>query len=216
MLSGCGCASLTLLQRFWPFTLSSRELVLITVFLLSPSEARAEWLVMPFFGLKFAGSMAFLDLEQAESETKNVFGGSAAWLGSGILGIEADFAFVPGYFERRNAEPVWANSHIAMFSGSVLVAMPLVVTRDSLRPYLVVGAGVLRASADDIRHTFSIADSMPSMTIGGGALGMLSARTGVRFDLRYQRTIGQSTEPLEPGGHKLSLWRATAAYVRRF
>ena len=191
---------------------------LVALLLLTPAEARAQadWLVMPYFGLKFAGSTAFFDLEQAEGEIKNVFGGSAAWLGSGVIGVEADFAFIPGYFERKNVEPFWTSSYVLSFGGNAILTMPLSVTREGLRPYLVGGFGLLRASADDILGTNPIDSVMPAITFGGGALGMLSASAGVRFDLRYQRSVGTGEDLLAQEGSRLTLFRASVAYVRRF
>ena len=171
---------------------------------------------MPSFGLKFSGSQTLSDLEQAEGETKNVFGASFAWLDHRYFGLEGDFAFMPGYFERTDAIPVWTGSSVIAVSGNVIVAVPLSVTREGLRPYLVSGVGIIRAAADEPFNTFNVRSVMPALTIGGGAIGMLSRSTGVRFDVRYQRAIGQEEGSTSDVGSRLAFWRASAAYVRRF
>jgi hypothetical protein len=199
--------------------LTSRQLILVAVLLLSPSEARADWLVMPFFGLKLGGSTTFLSLEQADSETTVTLGGSAGWLGGGIVGVEGDFGFVPNYFELGD-RVVYSGSYVLSMSGNVILATPLSVTREGLRPYLVSGFGWLRASADDTSPggTFNIRSNMPAVTLGGGAIGMLSRNTGLRFDFRYLRGLGHGDEEEIPGaeGPRLSFFRASVAYVRRF
>jgi hypothetical protein len=171
---------------------------------------------MPSFGLKFSGTQTLADLEQAEGETKNVFGASFALLDQRVFGIEGDFAFLPGYFERNDAVPIWSGSSVVGLSANLIVAVPLGVTREGLRPYLVSGFGLLHAAADEPTNTFNISSTMPALTFGGGAMGMLSRNTGVRFDLRYQRSLGQEGGAVDAEGPRLALWRASVAYVRRF
>jgi hypothetical protein len=196
---------------------AGRKLILLAVLLLAPAEARAEWLVMPFFGLKLFGSTTFFSLEQAESETTVTFGGSVGWLGSGIVGVEGDFGFVPNYFELGD-RPFYSGSYVVNLSGNVILTTPISVTREGLRPYIVGGFGWLRASADDLQSTFDIRSNMPAVTVGGGALGMLSRNTGVRFDLRYLWSLGHGDqeEQADAEGPRLSFFRASVAYVRSF
>lgn len=172
---------------------------------------------MPFFGLKLGGSTTFLSLEQAEGETTVTLGGSAGWLGPGVIGVEGDFGYVPNYFELGD-RPIYSGSYAWNLSGNIIVTTPLSLTREGLRPYIVGGFGMLRASAGETLDTFNIRSIMPALTVGGGALGMLSRNTGVRFDLRYLHGLGHGDEEEIPGaeGPRLSFFRASVAYVRRF
>jgi hypothetical protein len=55
------------------------------------------------------------------------------------------------------------------------------------------------------------------LQLGGGALGLISARTGVRFDLRQTRTLGHARNDLTGvAGTKVSFWRATVGVVFRY
>ena len=55
---------------------------------LFPAVATADWLYVPFVGATFGGSTVLLDLEQGASSTQLIFGGSAGWWSSGIIGLE--------------------------------------------------------------------------------------------------------------------------------
>ena len=48
------------------------------------------------------------------------------------------------------------------------------------------------------------------MAIGGGAIGRLTNRTSVRFDLRHIRNIGRDDNVRSLGDTRISYWRATA------
>ena len=191
--------------------------------LLAPAEARAQvkpkpptwdWLVMPFIGLKSGGSTSFLELEQAEGNAKLVIGGSVALLGSGILGVEGDLSYVPNYFERNSRFVV--SSYALTLGGNVILTVPLTMTREGLRPYFVGGGGWMRGAAEQQLGLFEISMSKPGITLGGGAIGMLSDRTGLRFDFRYQRSVGHDEDDPPDAGPLLSFWRFSIAYIRRF
>ena len=45
--------------------------------------------------------------------------------------------------------------------------------------------GMLHAGADDIAASLTIDRNLVAMSVGGGAIGFLTPRAGVRFDLRH-------------------------------
>jgi len=58
--------------------------------------------------------------------------------------------------------------------------------------------------------------NLSAFNVGGGVIGMLSRRTGVRWDLRYLRGIGSAEGGgTLTGGAKLTYWRASMAVVIR-
>ena len=92
-------------------------------------------LLMPYLGFTFAsGSSLFADLEKGSGETASLLGGSVALLGGGIFGVEGDIAYVPGFFERGEQEIVVPGSFVTSLTGTVMLTLPLSVTRESLRP----------------------------------------------------------------------------------
>jgi len=79
--------------------------------------------------------------------------------------------------------------------GNVVVTAPRRWAEYNLRPFLSGGVGVIRTSRIEFNNVFSIDESFNAFNIGGGAMGFFSERTGVRFDLRYYRTMrGQPEE----------------------
>jgi hypothetical protein len=179
--------------------------------------ARADYLFTPFIGGAFGGSTVFLTerpVESAESlGTHLIFGGAAGWLSSGILGVEGDFAFAPRFFERNGQ--IVLSSTVATVSGSVIVATPLRVTGYSLRPYLIGGLGLIHTG---ITYTANIVDPVDDNSLGtnlgAGAIGLLSPRTGLRFELRHFRTL--SRDAIGTTGERdarLSFWRVTFGVI---
>jgi len=177
----------------------------------------ADYLFMPFIGGAFGGSTVFLTERPADSTeslgTHLIFGGSAGWLSTGILGVEGDFAYAPRFFERDGR--IVLASTVATVSGSVIVATPLRVTGYSLRPYLIGGLGLIHTG---ITYTADIVDPVDDnslgMNLGAGAIGLLSPRTGLRFELRHFRTF--SRDAIETTGERdarLSFWRVTFGVI---
>ena len=191
---------------------------LLTLVVLSlASDARADWLLTPFLGTTFAGQSALVQFDPDAAATKHwLFGGSAMWLGDGVLGIEGDVAFVPGIFEDDNAANLITASSATTLSGNVIAALPLSVTRESLRPYLVGGFGMIRTNAEDQICLACEALTEPALQIGGGALGLLSERAGIRFDLRHVRTIRREETLVGERRAKLSFWRVAVGVVIRY
>jgi hypothetical protein len=188
----------------------------LAVVLCSPArDARADYLFVPFIGGAFAGNTAFLNLEQGAGSTQWIFGGSAGWLSSGVLGVEGDFSYAPRFFERDNLAGEILSSNELTLSGSVIIAVPQSVTGYALRPYLVGGLGLMHSG---ITYLFfdPVDDNSLGLNIGGGAIGFLSQRTGVRFELRHFRTLADATNPANGEvSTRLSFWRFTVVVVIR-
>ena len=138
----------------------------------------------PYIALKFGGETTLLDPEQvagssdaADAAKKITWGGSVMWLGSGLLGFEGDLAITPGYFS-GDAKFV-QSSRVTTLLGNVVVAAPLNLTRESLRPYASAGWGLMRAVSET---DLPFSRNLSAFNVGGGVIGMLSRRTGVRWD----------------------------------
>ena len=183
----------------------------------SSADASADFLITPFFGTTFAGNTTLLDLDVGAASSKHwTYGGSAAWLSDQVLGVEADFAMTPGFFENDDSGTgLVVSSRVTTLTGNVLAALPLSVTRESLRPYVTGGLGLLRANVDDLIG-LNEAGNWFGMQVGAGAMGFLTNRTGVRFDLRYARTFSRDNTLLGDRQAKLSFWRATVGVTLRY
>jgi hypothetical protein len=194
----------------------ARVAVVGLLLVLSPHAADADWLFAPFVGSAFGGSTALPDLEQGASSAQVIFGGSAGWWSKGLFGVEGDFSYAPRFFERDNMAGVFTDSNALTLGANLVVATPVSVTRESLRPYLVGGLGWIHASIDEnfFPEIFGRAQNAVGMNIGGGAVGFISPRTGFRFELRHFRSLERDTNPLTgERGSLLSFWRATVGVV---
>jgi len=198
----------------------ARAVIVGLLLVLYPHAADADWLFAPFIGSTFAGSTALPDLEQGASSTQFVFGGSAGLWSRGIFGVEGDFSYAPRFFETDNQAGLFTNSNVFTLGGSVVVATPVSVTRESLRPYLVGGLGWMHVSIDEVSivlpEVLGRARNSVAINFGGGAIGFLAPDVGVRFEVRHFRSL-ERDEDLFTGETQslLSFWRATVGVVIR-
>jgi len=191
-------------------------LLLVQSAVASPAGAQQLQLV-PYFGATFRGSSTLLaDLEGGSRESASVLGVSAVRLGDGWLGVEADLAHAPGFFERGEREIVLPGSYVATLTASAIATLPVSLTRESLRPYLIVGGGALRARARDLTGVFSVLSTMPVVAVGGGATGFVSNAFGLRFDIRHLRSVGRGDDPLVLDGPRVQFWRGSIGLVFRY
>jgi len=187
----------------------------VATLLALPRPAAADWLVTPFVGRSLGGQTSLLSFDGGASSQHWVFGGAAAWLGAGPLGAEVEGTFVPHFFERGDRALARGGSRVAMLSGNVMLALPSAVTRESLRPYAVAGIGLLQARIDD--EFFPIDRNLLGLAVGGGAIGGLSERTAVRFDLRHIRSVrGEGESFVGIQQVRLSFWRAAIGLTLRY
>ena len=80
---------------------------------------------------------------------------------------------------------------------------------------LVGGVGLMHSG---ITYLFfdPVDDNSLGLNIGGGAIGFLSPRTGVRFEVRHFRTLEEATNPASGEvSTRLSFWRFTVGVVIR-
>ena len=188
--------------------------------MLVPSVASADWVYAPFIGSTFAASTVILDLEDGAGSSQLIFGGSAGWWSSGILGFEGDFSYAPRFFETDNQSGLVTNSNVITLGGNVVLAAPLSFTRESLRPYVVGGLGWMHMSIDEgagFFPEFFEARNSIGLNLGGGAVGFVTPRTGLRFEVRHFRSFEHGANPLTPLDSQslLSFWRATVGVVIR-
>jgi hypothetical protein len=201
-------------------SLSGRLVVSALLLVAPPTNASADWLFTGFLGSTFAGSTTHLDLEGGVGANQVIYGATVGWLSQSIIGVEAEFAYAPRFFETDNRAGPVTGSHVMTLMGSVLVTLPLSVTRESLRPYLVGGIGMMQngsATSLDFVNEFDPQErNVLGVNMGGGAIGFVSPDVGVRFDLRHIRSLLRGTNPLtgEPGT-QLRFWRVTVGVALR-
>ena len=193
--------------------------LLVAFTCLAPAPAAADWYVTPFVGMKFGGSTTLVDFASSEGTKKVAIGGSVALISDGLFGVEADYSFYPGFFQsdRPLLGSVVESSQVQTLTGNVIIAVPLGITRESLRPYVVGGLGWMKASSDDIQSIFTFDNNLVALNLGAGAIGMLGNRAGLRFDVRHYNNLDRDTPTgFSIGLARLSFWRATVGVTFRY
>ena len=157
----------------------------------SAQTAAAEWHFTPMVGTTFLGETSLVDSDLAAGNVHRNFGGAVALLGKGVFGVEGLVVWTPGFFTGRPEGLVKRSRSIAAM-GNVMVTTPRRWTEYSLRPFISGGLGVIHTSTTE--DVFPDNRVIPAFNIGGGAIGFLSKRTGLRFDLRYYSNLVRSDE----------------------
>jgi hypothetical protein len=184
-----------------------------------PTSARADWLLVPFAGTAFGGQTALLNIENLEdgaTSAKTVIGISGVWLSERVIGFEAELFYIPGFFESPGKDLI-VDSYVSGVTGSVVLAVPLAITRESLRPYVAGGVGLTHGESN---YTVVLPGesraTLASLQVGGGAIGFVTRRTGYRFDLRHLRSLSRgNTAVTGTRQNKLSFWRLSVGLVIR-
>ncbi len=186
--------------------------------LLSPgAPAGADIFVSPFLGVKFNGGTNELDFNNdvGARDTKMALGISGVVVMDKGLGLELELAHQPRFFERTINNLV-TNSGVTTVSGNVLLAAPISFTRESLRPYVVGGLGWMHASANNAIGFLEFNNDFLGLSLGVGAVGFIGDVTGLRFDLRYVKSISSSdVSDVSGESARISFWRATIGVVFR-
>ena len=158
-----------------------------------------------------------LVLGPGAGQKKVTFGISGTLLSDSFLGIEAGVGHTSGFFSGNDPAALIQSSRVTTLDGSVIVAAPLSVTRESLRPYVIGGLGLMQARAKDAVGIFPIEKDFLGVNFGGGALGLLTPRTGVRFEVRHFKAASGADGPFAREGlSRLSFWRASVGVTLHY
>lgn len=162
-------------------------------------NASAEWHFVPMVGMTMLGNTSLLDFEKGTGDRHRHYGASVAFLGNGILGVEALTLWTPSFFDSPNPPIEFVESSRTLVAmGNIVLTTPRLWTEYSLRPYVSGGLGLMHASttakSEPVAGIFPIDINVAAFNIGGGAVGFLSNRTGLRFDFRYHSTLNRSAD----------------------
>jgi hypothetical protein len=189
--------------------------LLSLISLAAPRAAHADLLITPFAGGSFAPETTLLIPEEGAGR-KFTLGAAALLLSDSLFGLEAEVGHTPGFFEGDDPLGLVLSSRVTTVTGNVILAVPLSVTRESLRPYLVGGLGLMQARSKNAAGVFPLDANFLAVDLGGGAIGFVTDRTGLRFDLRHIKAASGADGPFaRPGISRLSFWRATVGIVLR-
>jgi hypothetical protein len=176
-----------------------------------PTLASAEWQFTPMYGFTFGGDTS-LALNESVGARRWNFGGSVRLLGAGPFGVESVFVYVPGFFE---PSPTVTASRSLALMGNVVLTIPRAWNEYGLRPFVSAGLGLLHASHND--PVLPISENLPGYNVGGGAVGFLTDRVGLRFDLRYYGNLKPTGDPAASFGRvRLHYWTGSVGVVFKY
>jgi hypothetical protein len=188
---------------------------LVALLLLFAMPAAAEWQVKPFAALTFGGRTTFVDLEKAAPRPHRMIGVTGVLIGE-VFGLDVDLGRASGFFHRGD-QTLLLGSGVTTLTGDVIVAMPHRMTEYTLRPYFVVGAGMMRVRIDGLLGALRVASTRPAIDFGGGVTGFLTKRVGLSWEVRRFSTLGENQlQGASFGGEHLSFWRADMAVAIRY
>ncbi len=180
--------------------------------LAAPAAASADGLFVPFVGVNFAGDSG-KEISDAIDAQRVDWGASLAYMGGGVLGVEADFGYSPDFFGKTDA----GGSSVLTATGNLLLGVPIGgQTGVGFRPYALVGLGVIRSKVDAFGDVLSLDNSKAGWDFGGGAMFFFGTHVGLRADLRYFRTFGDVDFDVVDGSRTLEFARGSAGLVLRF
>ena len=84
---------------------------------------------------------------------------------------------------------------------------------------MICGVGLIRAKSDVVENlnaVFGVSENLFGLNVGGGAIGALTNRTSVRFELRHFTNLGGEESAVGFGRARLSFWRATVGVAFRY
>ena len=187
--------------------------------------ASADILFTPYVGVVFGGSANSFNVNDLsdEFEQRVSFGGSLAWMGAGVVGLEVDYHLAPNFYQitggDENVELLDLDSSVQTFMGSVILGVPLGGTSGfGVRPYAVGGIGLMRASLSGIDDLFdNLSNNELGFNVGGGVHMFFSDSVGIRADARYFRGLqGGDDEGEDLDLEDFDFWRTTIGVTFRF
>ena len=172
--------------------------------------AAADWMVAPLVGTTVRSQTGFVDLDETAGRSHWIYGVSVMRLSDRVLGIDGEVAIAPSFF---TGHQLVQSSRVTTASVSAVLALPR--RWAPVRPYLAVGAGLVRASSRDVRNIFPIDSTLPAFNAGAGVLVPISGHLAVRVDTTFTRT-GNVDSPSAFGGGFIEMWRVAAgvAWIR--
>ena len=182
---------------------------------LAPVPAHADVLFVPFFGVNFGGDSGKEFTEAFDTSQYN-WGASIAFMGGGVFGFEGDFGFSPDFYGKTEL----GGSSAFTATGNLVLGIPFGGQSGfGVRPYGLVGAGVLKSASDFGTDVAEIDDSNMTWSAGGGVLVFFGTSAGIRFDVRYFRTLDDLEIlglPIAESPGKVDFTRGSLGFVLRF
>jgi len=180
--------------------------------LLVPAAAHADGFIVPYYGANFSGDSGSELLDALEAKRNN-WGVSFGFMGAGVFGFEGDWSYSPDFFGKTDL----GGSTVTSLMGNFMIGVPFGGQKGfGVRPYGLVGLGVLQANGDAFSNVLDFGENKLSWDVGGGVMLFFTSHVGIRGDLRYMRTL-ESVDFLSGGEESdLDFARASIGFLVRF
>jgi opacity protein-like surface antigen len=164
--------------------------------LTAPTTAAAQASVTPFAGAVFGGDAP---------DTTPSAGVAVTYMGR-FAGVEAEIGYTPDFFGEDEDIVLVGDTNAMSLMGNLLLGYG----DAAVKPYVAVGAGLLRMRVDGADLFEDVTSNSFGMNVGAGVIGHLSEHIALRGDVRYFRSL-EDEDPddgvdLEIG--KFDFWRA--------
>ena len=181
----------------------------------APVSARADTMLIPFFGVNFGGDSGKEFSEGFDTSQFN-YGLSIGFMGGGVFGVEGDFGYSPDFYGKTDL----GGSNLFTATGNLLIGIPFGGQQGfGIRPYGLVGAGLLRSKSDFGTGVAEIDENNVTWSAGGGLFLFFGSSAGLRFDVRYFRTFDDLEIvgiPIAQSPGKVDFTRGSLGFVFRF
>jgi hypothetical protein len=190
------------------FTLKAFVLCATMAALSTPAVAHADGYISPFLGTNFGSN---------SGNGRANIGVDVGWTGAGVIGAEFDFGYAPKFFGSAGA---FGSNSVTDLMGNLIVGIPVGGSRGAaIRAHATIGLGLLRTHitgpAMDAARSFS--DNDAGMSVGAGLTSYLSDGLGIRGDVRYFRSLKDTStvNDFNIGYGAFHFWRASLGIVVR-
>ena len=172
------------------------------------TPARADGFISPFIGYNFGGdSQNCVGLRNCEEHRTNW--GVALGSDGAPFGFEFDIGYAPDFFGKTQA----GDNSVLTVMGNLLLVIPA----GPVRPYGVIGLGLVRPHAKfDLASIGETEQNTLGWDIGGGLNIFFGHTFGVRGDLRRVKTLQDVTLFGVFNNAPLEFWRASAGITLHF
>jgi opacity protein-like surface antigen len=186
-----------------------RLAALVAVFAaLVATPAHAEGFITPFLGFNFGGDQDATCQSLTNCEDKRLDWGVALGSTSGIFGFEEEIAYSKHFFGKT---PGVDNAVLTLMSNLMLV-----FPAGPIRPYGVVGLGLIHPRMTFDSSALDISDNALGWDLGGGVNIFFTRGVGLRGDVRHLHTLQDITLGGTFSSQKLDFWRGSAGLTFRF
>jgi len=183
----------------------------------SAQPARAQGFVSPFIGYNFGGDSS-CPAGAFNCEDKHVNYGVSFGALVKFIGFEVEIAYTPDFFgANATGANAGTDTNVLTSMGNLMLAPRF----GFIRPYGVIGAGMIRTSVSANGATNS--RNQVGFDGGGGLMVFFNKHVGVRGEVRYYHSFQAFDRldlppgaPVDLGGEKLDFGRVAGAFVFEF